>query len=153
MIQKTIIANYGDPNLGKTKSIGLVYDRLKKVANKDLGILDVDNDDFYAWVEINNIKVGISSQGDPRSHQQQWLDDLIAKGCAIIVTACHHSGATVTVIQNSANTNGYRIYWTSNARLFEHNTNPRIAPKGIQHRFNAQWAEEMANLIESWCYA
>ena len=153
MVQKTIIANYGDPNLGKTESITLAYEKLKKVADKDLGVIDVDNDDFCAWVEINKVKVGISSQGDPWSHQKQWLDDLIAKDCVIILAACHHSGATATVIMDQAKANGYRIYWTSNARIYEHETNPSIGPRSIRNRFNENWAEEIARLIEDWCYA
>ena len=153
MATKTIIAIYGDPNLGKTESVSLAYEKLKRVADKDLGVIDVDNDDFCAWVEINKVKVGISSQGDPKSHQKQWLDDLIAKGCVVILAACHHMGATVTVIEDAAKANGYRIYWTCNARIYEHDTDPRVGPKGMRARFNEQWAEEMANLIESWCYA
>lgn len=152
MVQKTIIANYGGPNLGKTKSIGLAYELLKRVADKDFGKIYVDHDDFCAWMEINGVKVGISSQGDPWSHQKQWLDDLVAKGCDIILAACRHSGATVTVIEDCARVNGYRIYWTSNARIYEAGTNPRVAPKGIRNRFNEQWAEDIANLIDNWCY-
>jgi len=31
--------------------------------------------------------------------------------------------------------------------------NPRVAPKSMQRRFNENWATEIANLIEAWCYA
>ena len=46
----------------------------------------------------------------------------------------------------------YRVIRSTNARLYEEDTHPRVAPKGIHDRFNEQWATEIANLIESWCY-
>ena len=154
MVTKTIIANYGDPNLGKTKSVVLAYKKLKdKGERKVICDPEYNNGDLCAIITINNVKVGFSSLGDSRSCQKEWLDSLVKEDCTIILTACHHSGATVTVIEDTARANGYRIYWTSNARLFEDRTNPRVAPKGICDRFNEQWAEEIANLIESWCYA
>lgn len=58
-------------------------------------------------------------------------------------------------IENNKNKYKYRIWRTSNARIYEYidKDNPRVAPKGIQTRFNENWAEEIANLIEAWCYA
>jgi hypothetical protein len=150
MIQKTIIANYGDWDMGKTESINLAYIKLQKVATHH-EILHTDKDDVCALLEINGVKVGICSQGDPRSCQKGWMKTLVSKDCSIILAACRHYGATVDVIESYKPT--YRIVWTSNARLYEDGTNPRIAPKGICARFNDQWATEIANLIESWCYA
>ena len=77
----------------------------------------------------------------------------MAEKCQIVVAACRHIGPTVKVIENYAKANEYRIYWTSNARFYEDRTSPRVAPKGILERFNENWATEIANLIESWCYA
>lgn len=156
MVQKTIIANYGDPNMGKTESVKLVYEKLQKVAievTNEYGEMPLckNNDDVCAMLVINGIKVGICSQGDPKSCQKGWMERLVAANCSIILAACRHYGATVTLIE-SYQQQGYRIYWTSNARLFEHKTDPRIAPKGICDRFNEQWATEIANMIESWCY-
>ena len=157
MVEKTIIANYGDPNLGKTESIKKLYELLKPLDESKEPFyykLEEHSGDLCARVIINNIPVGISSPGDPDSYQERWLKDLIEEeNCQIIVVACQHSGDTVKVIKECAKNNDYRIYWTSNARLFEDRTNPRVAPKGMRGRFNEQWAEEIANLIESWCYA
>lgn len=156
MVTPTIIADYGQPNLGKTESVKLVYEKLEKIvpvgAKKVLHAPTTPNDDIRAVLIINGVKVGISSLGDWCPEHKQWLDELVhTERCDIIVAACQHGGHTVkTIISYNP---PYRIYWTCNARLYEHNTNPRVAPKGIQNRFNAQWAEEMANLIESWCYA
>ena len=152
--RKTIIANYGDPNVGKTKSILMAYEKLKKVETSKSGFVPhYDNDDICDVLVINEIKVGICSQGDPRSCQKGWMDILVnQQKCTIILAACRYMGATTTLIE-SYHQKGYRIYWTCNARLYERNTDPRVAPKGIQTRFNDHWATEIANLIESWCYA
>lgn len=153
MADKIIIANYGEPNTGKTKSIGLVYEYLSKVADPGSpNILRTDKDDFCAILVINGIKVGIASQGDPWSHQRVWIDLLIESGCVIIIAACRHYGATVKVIESYAD--DFRIYWTCNARIYENGTDPRKAPNDeILDRFNEQWAEKIVNLIESWCNA
>jgi len=156
MIGKTIIANYGDPDMGKTASVKLVYEKLQKVGEEVANEhgekpLRTDNGDVCAMFEINGVRVGICSQGDPKSCQKGWMDRLVAAECLIILATCRHYGATEKLIE-SYESHGYRIYWTSNARLFEHNTNPRVAPRGIQARFNEQWAEEMARMIEDWCY-
>jgi hypothetical protein len=156
MVEKTIIANYGDPNLGKTESIKKLYELLKPFDESKEPFYykpEEHHGDLCARLIINNIPVGISSPGDPDSYQERWLKELIEKeNCRIIVVACQHSGDTVKVIENYTKANDYRIYWTSNARLFEDRTNSRVAPKGILDRFNENWAEEIANLIESWCY-
>lgn len=151
MVEPTIIANFGDWDLGKTKSILTAYLILKEVASSH-EILHTDKDDVCALLEINGVKVGICSQGDPRSCQKGWMETLVAKDCTIILAACRYDGATATLIE-SYQKKGYRLFWTCNARLYEAGTNPRVAPKGICARFNEHWATEIANLIESWCYA
>lgn len=108
------------------------------------------NGDICVILTVNNVKVGISSQGDPRSAQKWLMEELVNKECQIILATCRYYGATTDVIQSYYP--DYCIYWTCNARLYEHKTYPRIAPKGICNRFNDQWATEIANMIESWCY-
>ena len=153
MVTKTIIANYGDPNLGKTKSVIMAYEKLQQVAEKeDVLYTPVQlNGDICVILTINGIKVGVSSQGDPWSAQKSLLDELVEKGCQIILTACRYYGVTERNVESFMP--DYRVYWTCNARLYEAGTNPRVAPKGIQTRFNENWADEIANMIESWCYA
>ena len=154
MTTPTIIANYGDPNLGKTESILMAYEKLKKVETNKSGFTPHhDNGDICDVLEINGVKVGICSQGDPRSCQKGWMDILVNREkCTIILAACRHYGATTDLIMSYKN-KGYRIIWTSNARIYEDNINQRVSPTGIRTRFNEQWSTEIANMIESWCYA
>ena len=146
MVKPTIIANMGEGNVGKTDSIIMVYEKLCKRYGIEPIVLDKD---ICEVVKINGIKVGISSFGDTRQMVKEHLDELKGKGCQIIVTACRNNHDMVCLLNEYDH---YRIWRTSNARLFEQNTHPRVAPKGMLKRFNENWAEEIANLIESWCY-
>ena len=155
MVQKIVIANYGYPNLGKTESVKRVYEKLAgRIKPADINILHapiVPEGDICAILTISNILVGISSLGDYCPEHALWLDELVNAGCTIILAACQNGGRTVKKIE-SLNP-PYCIYWSCNAHIYEAGTCPRVAPKGILDRFNDNWAEEIANLIESWCYA
>jgi hypothetical protein len=155
-MKKTIIANFGEGDTGKTGSILLVFDKLCKVAEGNPVDREPDKKnkkDVCAWLTINNVKIGIASDGDSQAIVRDNLDFLTAAGCQIIITACSNNHDSVVLLNDYKNEYKYRIWRTSNARIYENGTNPRVAPKGIQTRFNENWATEIANLIESWCYA
>ena len=155
-MKKTIIANFGEGDTGKTGSILLVFDKLCKVAEGNPVDREPDKKnkkDVCAWLTINNVKIGIASDGDSQAIVRDNLDFLTAAGCQIILTACRNNHDSVVLLNDYKNEYKYRIWRTSNARIYENGTNPRVAPKGIQTRFNENWATEIANLIESWCYA
>lgn len=144
MVEPTIIANFGEGDTGKSDSIKRVYEKLMNV--------EVDRKDICEVVTINKIKIGIASDGDSIKIIEANLDRLAKAGCQIILTACRSNHNSV-VLLNKYKNQGYRIWRTSNARIYESGTNPRVAPKGILNRFNDHWATEIANLIEAWCYA
>ncbi len=157
MRQKTIIANYGTENVGKTTSIKLVYNKLHQIITdencRDLHSPEDNNGDLCAILTINNVKVGISSLGDKCSEHAAWLDELVGEECDIILAACHDYDDTTNKIY-SLKAKGYQIYWTENARFYEEiNKTVHKAPKALTSRLNENWADEIANLIESWCYA
>lgn len=154
MVQPTIIANFGEGDTGKTESILLVYDKLCKVAEGNPVDREPDkknSKDVCAWLTINKVKVGIASDGDLQAVVRDNLDFLTKAGCRIILTACRNNHDSVVLLNEYKNK--YRIWRTSNARIYENGTNPRVAPKGLLSRFNENWADEIANMIESWCYA
>lgn len=157
MTQKTIIANYGIENVGKTTSVKLVYHKLHQLIAdencRDLHSPEDNNGDLCAIITINNKKVGISSLGDNIEQYAEWLDELVGEECDIILVACHDYDDTTKKIY-SLQAKGYRILWTENARIYEEiDKNIHNAPKALLSRFNEQWAEEIANLIDNWCYA
>ena len=153
MVEPTIIANMGEGDTGKSDSIKRVYEKLTNVKE--------DRKDICEVVTINNVKVGIASDGDDIKIIEANLDRLANANCRIILTACRSNHNCVVLLNKyrdniyNKNEYKYRIWRTSNARIYEYidKDNPRIAPKGIQTRFNENWAEEIANLIEAWCYA
>lgn len=145
MVEPTIIANMGEGNVGKTESIIMVYEKLMNVK--------IDRKDICEVVEINGVKIGIASDGDSIKIIEANLDRLAKANCRIILTACRSNHSSVVLLNKYKNEYKYRIWRTSNARIYENGTNPRVAPKGMQNRFNENWAEEIANLIEAWCYA
>ena len=162
MVEPKIIANFGEGDTGKTKSILLVYDKLCKLAEGNPVDREPDKKnkkDVCAWLTINGIKVGIASDGDSQAIVRDNLNFLTKAGCRIILTACRSNHDSVVLLNEyrdniyNKNEYKYRIWRTSNARIYESGTNPRVAPKGIQTRFNDNWATEIANLIEAWCYA
>lgn len=157
MAEKTIIANYGAENVGKTTSIKLVYDKLHQLIMdencRDLHSPEDNNGDLCAILTINGVKVGICSLGDNIPEYAEWLGELVGEECRIILTACHDNDDTTKRIY-ALQKKDYRILWTENARFYqESESNNHKSPKGIIDRFNDQWATEIANMIESWCYA
>lgn len=161
MVQPTIIANFGEGDTGKTESILLVYDKLCKVAEGNPVDREPDKKnkkDVCAWLTINKVRVGIASDGDLQAVVRDNLDFLTDADCQIILIACRNNHDSVVLLNEYRDNiynkkQNYRIWRTSNARIYEIGTNPRVAPKGIQTRFNENWATEIANLIEAWCYA
>ena len=148
MVQPTIIANMGEGNVGKTESIIMVYEKLKNVKE--------DRKDICEVIEINKVKVGIASDGDLQAIVRNNLNELALKEkCQIILIACRNNHDSIVLLNEYKNEYKYRIWRTSNARIYEYidKDNPRVAPKGMQTRFNENWATEIANLIEAWCYA
>lgn len=156
MVQPTIIANCGEGETGKTESILLVYDKLCKLAEGNPVDREPDKKnkkDICAWLTINKVRVGIASDGDLQAIVRDNLNFLTEAGCPIILTACRSNHDMIAFLKSYAAEHEYRLWRTSNARLYEEATHPRVAPKGIQTRFNENWATEIANLIEAWCYA
>lgn len=155
MVEPTIIANCGEGDTGKSDSIKRAYERLCKVADSDpLPLRDPEkfSGDVCAIITINEVKVGIVSHGDVITTIKDCIDELIRHECQIILASGRNSYKAICILKSYYN-KGYRIWRTSNARIYEEDTHPRVAPKGIQTRFNENWATEIANLIEAWCYA
>ena len=148
MVEPTIIANFGEGDTGKSDSIKRVYEKLCQMAGIDPVALDKD---ICEVVTMNGVKIGIASDGDTQAIVRDNLDFLTNANCRIILTACRNNHDSVVLLNEYRDE--YRIWRTSNARIYEEDTHPRVAPKGIQSRFNENWATEIANLIESWCYA
>lgn len=91
----TIIALQGDPEVGKTSTIGKLYS-IMKVERRYSVFQDKKrpgSHDFFMIFEIKGKKIGISSYGDSTKLIVGKLDYFRDKGCEIMVTACRKTGA------------------------------------------------------------
>ena len=146
MVQPTIIANCGEGETGKSDSIKRVYEKLCQVIGKKPVPLEKD---ICETLKINNTLIGIASDGDTLKIVEKNLKEQTQKGCPIILTACRSNHDMIALLKSYAAEHKYRLWRTSNARLYEEATHPRVASKGILNRFNGNWAGEIVNLIEA----
>ncbi|HID82787.1 MAG TPA: hypothetical protein EYH06_07515 [Chromatiales bacterium] len=91
-----IIALKGRGNSGKTQTIKAVFKNLKiKYPSAKITILEPNTTEIKIIIDINGIKVGLESQGDPNSRLKQSLSDFSNAKCDIIICATRTSGMTV----------------------------------------------------------
>ena len=127
-MKKEILALKCPGYTGKTTSIRILFERFLKHNPKPNIIIanywavdgpKIDQEtfkseekkrywDIYVILEIENKKIGIVSQGDPNTSLKDKLEELIKKGCDIIITACRTSGGTVNAIAGCTK-KGYSI--------------------------------------------
>lgn len=117
---KTILAVWHSSNMGKTQSIRQFTLALLNTPSLSPTILLDDPNlhhphwDFFMVIEANGKKVGIASQGDPKSGLQAKLTDLATNHqCDVIVCSSRTRGATVKDVEQVANSHHYDIIWTS----------------------------------------
>lgn len=134
-MKKLVIANWGSAQQGKSSSIKQVFELLRKKYPYDILI---NGADIKAIVNVNGVKIGIESQGDPNSRIFDSIDDFVKAGCDIIVCACRSWGETRNKV-TSLNKSGYDIIWTQNDKsdnIGHHDT------------LNKLYAEHVIKIIE-----
>lgn len=118
MKQNTVIAIKGISGQGKSETIKLLRIIIKGLFTNHIEHLIKDDGDVKCIIEINNIKIGIESQGDPNSRQAQSIIDFVNQACNIIICSCRTSGETERNVINTKK-NGYRLIWAANYRSYE----------------------------------
>lgn len=113
-VTKTVIANYGAGGQGKSTTIKAVYEEIKRRYPHLVKLRPTKGGgDTSALFSINNITIGIESQGDPNSRLFESLDEFIKENCDIIIAACRFKGDTTNAI-NDLFHHGYRLIWAQN---------------------------------------
>lgn len=92
-MKKLVIANRGAGGIGKSSAIKAVYQLIKDKGYKAKEEV-WQGDDIKAIFDINEVKVGISSQGDPNSCMEPNTESFVETGCDIIITACRMKDST-----------------------------------------------------------
>jgi hypothetical protein len=109
MKTKTIIAVRGVANKGKSGTIKIVYSLLKKlyptavIEELTIGV------DITVVMTIDEVKVGIESQGDPNSRLFNSLGHFVKIGCKVIVCATRSRGATEEAVNSLAG--DFQVEW------------------------------------------
>lgn len=92
---------------GKTSSLVRLIDDLA------LGVIERDKTDCLAVGCYRGLKVGVSSQGDPKSCMDRWVDILMGeKRCDVVFAACRPS-QTYGIVSGAARRYGYEQIKTS----------------------------------------
>lgn len=112
-MKKLVIANRGAGYIGKSSSVRAVYHLLKDKGHKLL-VEEWQGEDIKAIFEVNGVKVGVESQGDPSSQMGETMEKYVEAGCDIIVTACRTKSDTYhKVIDYLGEENGYDVLWAA----------------------------------------
>ena len=139
-MQNLVIANSGSGNKGKSSSVKEVYKLLAARYPNNISIIyPLTSGDVKAIIGVNNVLVGIESQGDPNSRLLDSLTDFRKAGCEIIVAACRLYGETADAI-DGMHKYGYQVIWTSNDKNWDDDS--------IVEYLNIEYAEHIIQLIE-----
>lgn len=134
---KTIIADYGGGDIGKSSAIKEVYNQIKRSYPQCVELDYYFDGDIRSIFEINKTKIGIESQGDPYSRQPVSLDSFLQKGCDIIIVACRTKGDTIEKVRNFERYHGYRIIWA------QHHIN-----KSVNVQLNTIYTRSIVQMVD-----
>jgi len=108
-LTKTIFAIKGISNTGKTSTIKTVYELLKE-KYPTATINTIHNcSDINIIITIDEISIGIESQGDPNSRLENSLKIFIEHKCKIIICATRTRGMTCEWVNTYSDE--YNIEW------------------------------------------
>ncbi len=142
MINKLVIANRGAGYIGKSSSVRSVYQLLKDNGHKLL-VEEWQGEDIKAIFDINGVKVGIESQGDPGYDMEKTMEEFVGTNCDIIITSCRTRLDTYhKVTDYLGEENGYDILWAAHY-VYQ-------APEADESRalLNARYAQQVYQLIQ-----
>lgn len=133
-----IIAVIGKSGSGKTTSIRAMLDTLhvRGLISKQIPEKGDVEDDF----NINGIKVGVLSQGDPGTQLRERLAKMAARGVNVIVCACRTRGETFQAVTSASDKFECRVIWTS---PYEDG----YSHDGIHKRLNSLKGEHLVALL------
>lgn len=121
-MKKIIIANWGGSNEGKSTTIKLLFNLLREEfpsAILEPEIIDLTYD-ITVVMKIDGLRIGIESQGDPKSYLLKSLEYFASINCDLIICSTRNRGSTVNAV-NALKIQGYQVIWTTNMRSNEFN--------------------------------
>ena len=122
-MKKTVIANWGHGQQGKSDTIKKVAQIILSHypnATSDPAIINYAAD-IKVVITIDKIKIGIESQGDPKSRIFESLKEFAKLNCDLIICTTRTSGETVHAVSSLYASDNYDIIWATNYRSNEKN--------------------------------
>lgn len=135
---KLLIANIGSSNTGKSSAIKEFYSFCTTHGHTVKTIYN--GGDVCAIIEVEGVKIGIESQGDPNSRMYETLELLDGEDCDVIVCACRSYGGTREEVEDLRDRSGYTLVWMPN---------PRSEETEIQEDLNKIYAMQVWQTIKS----
>jgi len=120
-MKKTIIANWGHANQGKSETTKILARLiLEKYPNAICDPANIDfSTDIKVIIKINDLKIGIESQGDPGSRLEQSIKEFIKVPCDLVICTTRTRGYTVDIVSSLFQSDDYDIIWVTNYRSNE----------------------------------
>ena len=135
-MRKTIIVNDNAGGHGKTQSIKAIYEEFLKCYPSMTPKNPIeDGSKNESWdtkaiftIEVNGelVKIGLESQGDPKSRQLESLTDFVKDNCDIIIGASRTRGETVHNVWDISKKYEYRIIWARNYICYDDMTHKAL---------------------------
>lgn len=127
---KELYALQGTHDCGKTETLNNVIHLLeKKYPNASKNIMLDGKDKKVIFENVNGLKVGIETQGDPDSRLEKSLIDFQNMNCDIIICSCRTRGMTVDWVNNFSDK--YKIVFINqtidNEKFFNSNMEKAIS--------------------------
>lgn len=141
-MRKIVIANKGAANVGKSTSVMALYKLMNDKGYKELYTKSLNaGEDVSAIFEINDVLVGLESEGDPGESMTNCIEHLIAQKCQIIVTACRTRKLSFEVVNTRLRGAGYDIVWVNHDKCDDKSNT--VFMEGL----NALYARHILDLI------
>jgi len=143
-LRKEVIALWGIANVGKSQTIKRVYQLLRlrhanAIADRDS---EINEKDIKVILDINGIKIGIESQGDPNSRLISSLSWFVKSKCTVIICASRTDGKNAEAI-DKLRLKGYDVVlWLKKERV-------RIGRTRINMVMAKRIVEEIDNILQS----
>lgn len=145
-MQKRIFALWGLAGTGKTTTLKLIAAEINRhfrnaVINIQLDPMPIGDIDKIIII-IGNIKIGITTKGDPNSELDVRIEVLRREGCTIIFVATRTSGTTVEIVEAFEKAHDYMATWV---------TNYQSGYQDEQEFLNQTAARDLVGLMRAMC--
>lgn len=134
MTPHKIIVLYGRGNLGKTRTLRMVIDKLngESISNAKY--------DTQAICHYNDLTIAVATKGDNAAELRSNVSYFKSHPCDIAITAARSRGGTHDVIKAYAQETGAEVVWIY-----------KRAEAGDENAVNLKWAERVVEAISNLC--